>query len=184
MRIAILGGSFNPIHIGHLALANYLCEYDYADELWFLVSPQNPLKVGDTLWDDELRLRLVRRAIEGYPRFRVCDVEFALPRPSYTIDTLAHLRRAYPQHTFTLVIGSDNWQKFPAWRSHETLIAEYPILVYPRRGYDVDASLLPPTVVLVDAPLIDVSSTFVRRALGEGKDIRYFLHPSTKLILS
>lgn len=115
MNIGIFSGSFNPIHIGHLALANYLCEYGDLDEVWFMVTPHNPLKEENELMDDKLRLKLVQLATEGYPKFRASDFEFHLPRPSYTVHTLDALKRTYPQHTFHLVIGSDNWRLFHRW---------------------------------------------------------------------
>lgn len=177
MNVGIFSGSFNPIHIGHLALANYLCEFEGLDELWFLVTPRNPFKVGKDLMPDELRLELVRLAVEDYPKFRASDFEFHLPRPSYTIHTFEKLKEAYPTVTFHLIIGSDNWLSFPRWYQSDRLVAENPILVYPRPGYPVDASTLPPQVRLVRSPVFEISSTFIRQALAEGKDIRYFLHP-------
>ena len=175
MDIGIFGGSFNPIHIGHLALANYLCEWGWVDEVWFLVSPHNPLKDRGDLWPDEQRLRLVERAIEGYAKFRASDFEFHLPRPSYMVNTLRALREAYPEHDFFLIIGSDNWDAFPRWYKHDELLAENRLLVYPRPGYPVDEASLPGNVTLVEAPLLDISSTFIRQALGEGKDVRFFM---------
>lgn len=178
LNIGIFSGSFNPIHIGHLALANYLCEYEGLDELWFLVSPRNPLKSESELMPDALRLRLVQLATEDYPKFRASDFEFHLPRPSYTYHTLTELKRAFPAHTFHLIIGSDNWQLFPRWHQADRLLAENRLLVYPRPGYPVDAVSLPPNVRLVSSPLFEISSTFIRQALREGRDVRYFLHPA------
>ena len=132
MNIGIFSGSFNPVHIGHLALANYLCEYEGLDQVWFMVSPRNPLKEVDELMDDSLRLKLVQLAVEGYPKFWASDFEFRLPRPSYTVHTLDELRRAYPQHVFHLIIGSDNWLLFPRWRESERILATTPLIVYPR----------------------------------------------------
>ena len=178
IKTGIFGGSYNPIHIGHLALANYLCEYGDLDELWFMVSPQNPFKANDTdLWDDNLRLELVRIAIEDYPKFKVSDFEFHLPRPSYMVNTLQKLREAHPEREFTLIIGADNWVSFPRWKEPETILAHHPLIVYPRPGYEIDESTLPPNVRLVNTPLLEVSSTFIRESLKQSKDVRYFLHP-------
>lgn len=178
MNIGVFSGSFNPIHIGHLALANYLCEYEGLDEVWFLVSPHNPLKEESGLMDDKLRLKLVRLAVAGYSKFRASDFEFHLPRPSYTVHTLDELKRAYPRHTFHLIIGSDNWALFSRWYQSERILAENLLLVYPRPGYPVEAASLPRNVRLVDSPVFEISSTFIRRAMEEGRDVRYFLHPA------
>ena len=175
MNIGIFGGSFNPIHIGHQALANYLCEYGEVDEVWFLVSPHNPLKERGDLWPDELRLKLVQLAIDGYEKFKASDFEFHLPRPSYMVNTLRALRESYPEHTFTLIIGSDNWEVFPRWYKYDELLAENQLVIYPRPDYPIDEDALPPNVRLVDTPLLEISSTFIRQALKEGKDVRYFL---------
>ncbi|KAA6342122.1 Nicotinate-nucleotide adenylyltransferase [termite gut metagenome] len=178
MKTGIFCGSFNPIHIGHLALANYICEYEGMDEIWFVVSPQNPLKQQAGLLDDKVRMELVEAAIGEYPRFHASDFEFGLPRPSYTINTLDRLKETYPQKTFHLIIGSDNWAIFDKWKEPKRIIAENQLLIYPRPHYPIDkATPLPPTVRVVNAPLLDVRSTFIRKALAEGKDIRYFLHP-------
>lgn len=181
--IGIFSGSFNPIHVGHLALANYLCEYEGLDEVWFVVSPHNPLKEENGLMDDHLRLKLVQLAIDGYPRFRASDYEFHLPRPSYTVRTLDALKRTYPHHTFHLIIGSDNWVLFPRWYEADRILAENHLLVYPRPGYPVDRASLPSNVRLADSPLLDISSTFIRQAMGEGKNVRYFLHPAVYDVL-
>lgn len=177
MHIGIFSGSFNPIHIGHLALANYLCEFEEIDEVWFLVTPRNPFKLGQDLLPDTLRLELVRLAIADYPRFRASDFEFHLPIPSYTIHTLDKLKETYPMHTFHLIIGADNWLSFPRWYQSERLLAENFLLVYPRPGYPLNEEELPSHVRLVHSPIFEISSTFIRQALAEGKDIRYFLHP-------
>ena len=178
LKTGIFSGSFNPIHIGHLALANYLCEFGEVDEVWFVVSPHNPLKKPADLWPDELRLRLVQLAIGDYPYFHASDFEFHLPRPSYTLHTLDCLKKAYPDREFHLIIGSDNWQRFGCWRESERIIAENQLLVYPRPGYPVNKDLLPTNVRIAKSPTFEISSTFIRYALAEGKDVRYFLHPA------
>ncbi len=177
IKTGIFGGSFNPIHIGHLILANYLCEFEDIDELWFMVSPQNPLKQQADLLEDSKRLELVNIAIKDYPKFYASDFEFQLPRPSYTINTLDALKSAYPDHLFYLIIGADNWQYFPKWKDSRRLIDENKILVYPRPGIEIREREFPPNVRLLDTPLLEISSTFIRQAIREEKDIRYFLHP-------
>ena len=175
IKTGIFGGSFNPIHIGHLAIANYLCEYEDLQEIWFLISPQNPFKKKEDLLDDQTRLKLVNAAIKGYSRFKACDLEFSLPRPSYTVNTLDALKRLYPERDFTIIIGADNWINFNKWKSPEKILHEHSLIIYPRPGFPVDASGLPSQVRLVKAPLLDVSSTFIREGLRLGKDIRFFL---------
>lgn len=176
-QIGLFSGSFNPIHIGHLALANYLCEYEGLDEVWFMVTPHNPLKEENELMDDEFRMKLVKLSISDYPKFHASDFEFHLPRPSYTIHTLDELKRAYPEYLFHLIIGADNWSLFPKWYESERIIAENEILIYPRAGYQVNAATLPQNVRLSLSPILEISSTFIRRAMKEGHDVRYFLYP-------
>ncbi|WP_300764969.1 nicotinate (nicotinamide) nucleotide adenylyltransferase [uncultured Bacteroides sp.] len=183
LRTGIFGGSFNPIHIGHLALGNYLCENGYVDELWFLVSPQNPFKQNQSLLDDSIRLRLVQEATKGYPKFYASDFEFNLPKPSYTINTLIKLSETYPDRDFYLIIGADNWAAFDRWKSPEAIISKFHVLVYPRLGYEIPDSL-PQNVEAIDSPLIEVSSTFIRESISQGKDVRYFLHPAVYKIIN
>ena len=174
-KTGIFSGSFNPIHIGHLALANYLCEYEGLDEIWFMVSPQNPLKTQSELWSDGLRLKLVELSINGYPHFQASDFEFHLPRPSYSVHTLEKLRAAYPERDFYFIIGSDNWARFDRWYQWERILKENNILIYPRPNYPVKEDELPETVRLVHSPVFEISSTFIRKALDTGKDIRLSL---------
>lgn len=174
--IGIFSGSFNPIHVGHLILANYMREFTDLDEVWFVVTPQNPLKEPGVLLDDHHRLEMVRLALEGVDGTRVSDIEFRLPRPSYTVDTLAALREENPDATFSLIIGGDNWEQFTQWKSYQTILENYRILVYPRRWRAVD---IPPpnrdNVFVVNAPVIDISSTFIRDSIREGKNMQSFL---------
>jgi len=175
MFTGIFSGSFNPIHIGHLALANWICEFGGIDELWFLVTPHNPLKKESDLMDEKHRLQLVELAIAGYSKFKASDFEFSLPRPSYTINSLRSLRENFPDRTFHLVIGADSWNSITCWKDYKSLIAEFPILIYPRKGYEVVIPEQYTAIKKVEAPLIEISSTFIRQSLADGKDIRFFL---------
>ena len=175
IRTGILSGSFNPIHIGHLALANYLLEFEGLDEIWFVLTPQNPLKEKESLMDDEMRLEMVKMAIQDCSHFSASTIEFELPRPSYTINTLEALHKKYPERDFTLLIGADNWLIFHKWAQYEKIMKNYNILIYPRRGHVVYIDPEYPNIKSVNAPLIEVSSTFIRDSLKRGKNMRYFL---------
>lgn len=172
----IYGGSFNPIHRGHVNLGEYLCRHEGLDEVWFMVSPQNPFKqASPDLLDENARLALARLAVRQHPRLKVSDFEFHLPRPSYTVDTLSALRRNFPDRQFTLIVGADNWQAFGRWRRADEILARHAVLVYPRTGYPVDRTSLPTGVKLADAPLFPVSSTEIRRAIAQGRDASFGL---------
>ncbi|GAB1360381.1 nicotinate (nicotinamide) nucleotide adenylyltransferase [Porphyromonadaceae bacterium] len=173
--VALFFGSFNPIHIGHLAIANWICEFTEMEEVWFVVSPRNPYKEAIELGDGEDRLEWVRQSVEGYEKFKVCDIEFSMPRPSYTIDTVLKLKEQYPTHQFKIIIGTDNWERFNGWKSYRQLIDEFGLIVYPRKGYEIETDSLPEKVILIDAPEIDVSSTFIRKSIQEGKEMRFFV---------
>ncbi|MEN9919401.1 MAG: hypothetical protein RL662_1837 [Bacteroidota bacterium] len=176
MNIGIFSGSFNPIHIGHLVLANYITEYTSLDEVWLLVTPHNPLKNNVVLLDESLRLEMCRLALNDFPKIKISDIEFRLARPSYTIDTLRALDDQYPQHTFSLIVGADNWAIFDKWKNHTQIIDKYKLYVYPRLGHSVEvANEWSERVEILDSPIIEISSTFIRQGLYEGKNMRAFL---------
>ncbi|KJF44587.1 nicotinate-nucleotide adenylyltransferase [Draconibacterium sediminis] len=176
LKIGLYFGSYNPIHIGHLAIANYMVEYTDIDQLWFVVSPHNPLKKKNNLLDDYQRLELVHRAVEGDDRFRASNIEFSLPKPSYTVDTLAYLKEQHPNYHFKILMGSDNLENFHKWKNYETILRDYGIIVYPRPGFDPDKVLVEKNITMAkDAPLMEISSSFIRKAIKEGKDVRHFL---------
>lgn len=160
--VGLYGGSFNPIHTGHLSLGRWLVRHGWVDELWFLVTPHNPLKDASDLLPDALRLQLARLAVGRSRSLRVSDFEFHLPRPSFMVHTLEALRTAYPQYDFVLVIGADNWLRFPQWHKADEILRHHRIIVYPRPGYTIDAATLPSNVTLVNTPLIDLSSSQIR----------------------
>ena len=169
-RVGIFGGSFNPIHTGHIALAKSLCEKAGLDEVWFMVSPMNPFKQTATdLLEDNLRLELVKKALENEPQLKACGYEFQLPKPSYTWHTLQALSKDFPDITFTLLIGGDNWAAFDKWYHHDDILAHYPIVVYPRQGSDIGE--VPEGVTVVETPLLNISSTEIRHHIAEGKSI-------------
>ncbi len=169
MRCGIFGGSFNPIHDGHTRLAQMLTQRGWVDEVWLMVSPLNPLKQGDTeLLDDKARLRLAQLATEGLVGVKASDFEMHLSVPSYMVRTLEELRRAYADKEFLLVVGADNWLRFNQWKDADEILRHHCLLVYPRRGFEVDKGTLPENVTLVDTPLIDLSATDIRRAIAEG----------------
>ena len=168
-RTVIFGGSFNPIHVGHLALANEVCARGLADEVWFMVSPQNPHKQGNLMLDEGLRLKMVQLAVEGNPMFKACDFEFALPRPSYTIKTLSALEQQFPDRSFRLLIGADNWGKFDRWYMGDEILERFGVIVYPR-GCD-ETPQLPNNALWMPAELHDISSTAIREAVASGKGI-------------
>lgn len=178
LRTALFGGSFNPIHLGHTALAASVLRQGLADEVWLMVSPHNPLKAAAGLLAENLRLRLAQQALRDVPGVCASDFEFHLPRPSYTWQTLSALRRSYPRRDFSLLIGADNWLIFDKWAHYAEILRSTPILVYPRPGFPVDASTLPPSVRLVSAPLFPFSSTDVRRAVLSGRDIGAMVSPA------
>ncbi len=175
MEVGLFFGSFNPVHIGHMAIANYLAEYTSIRQLWFVVSPQNPFKEKEELLNNFDRLELLQQAVGDDPRFRISDVEFHLPKPSYTIDTLALLSKQYPAHRFVILMGADNLENFDRWKNYEKILENYPIKVYPRSGHPSSGSFSHPNISWVKAPLIEISSTFIRESIRAGKDMRHFV---------
>ncbi len=176
MTVGLFFGSFNPIHIGHLAIANYMLAFAEIDQLWFVVSPHNPFKKKQNLLSESDRLHLVNLAIEEHPSYRSCDVEFKMPRPSYTIDTLTRLSEKYPQRKFSLIMGADNLDQFNKWKNCEMIVAHYHRYIYPRPGTPQHLMENVENATMVDAPLMDISSTFIRQAIAQGRDVPFFLH--------
>lgn len=175
MHVGLFFGSFNPVHIGHMALANYMLSFTDMDEVWLVVSPQNPLKSKNQLLDQNQRLALVNIAIDDHPKMKSSNIEFGLTQPSYTINTLAHLKEKYPQHTFSLIMGQDNLESFSKWKNYEEILRSFHVYVYPRPGSTASEFDNHPHVHLTDAPMMDISATFIRKALKNKKDIRFFL---------
>jgi len=174
-RVGLLFGSFNPVHTGHLILAEYFATRTTLDEVWLVLSPQNPFKVGDNLLPDQDRLELLHLAVADNPRLRVEAIELALPRPSYTIATLDALRTRYPIHGFVLLMGGDNLAGLPRWREATRILAELDIYVYPRPGAALPALGPFPRVKVVEAPLLDISATLIRESVRQGQSIRYLV---------
>jgi nicotinate-nucleotide adenylyltransferase len=175
MKIGLFFGSFNPVHIGHMAIANYMVEFTDIDRLWFVVSPQNPFKRRSSLLADQLRLEMVRLAINDDPRFNPCDIEFRLPKPSYTIDTLTYLEEKHPTCEFVLIMGADGLPTFNKWKNYRLIEERYSRYVYPRPGFDIHNVDKYPNTLIVPAPIIEISSTFIREAIKDGHDISFFL---------
>jgi nicotinate-nucleotide adenylyltransferase len=175
IKTGLYFGSFNPVHIGHLAIANYMIEYSELEQLWFVVSPQNPLKEKKSLLSDHHRLEMVRLALEDDQRFRVSDIEFKLPTPSYTIDTLTYLGEKNPGHEFQLVMGADQLRTFHKWKHADLIARNYHRLIYPRPGVSPESLNAIPNATVVAAPLMEISSSFIRQAIKDGKDIRHLI---------
>lgn len=173
-RIGLYFGTFNPIHVGHLIIANHIAEFSDLDEVWFVVTPQNPLKKKSSLLNDFQRLTMVRIAIEDYPKLKDCNVEFDLPKPNYTVNTLAHLEEKHPELDFNLIVGEDNLTSFHKWKNYEVILDRYSIYVYPRirAGVTKEEVFSRSNIIKIEAPRIEISSTFIRECIKEGKNIR------------
>lgn len=178
-RIGIYSGSFNPIHVAHLKLAEYLVDNQIIDEVWFVVSPCNPLKDQSNMLDEYIRLDMVMLAIQQHPKFKASDVEFTMPIPSYSIDTLQELSIQFPDYQFELLIGSDNALVFDQWKNYSKILDNYPVLVYPRRGFDFsEVAGEYPQMQLLNTPYFNISSTQIRDFIAQKKDVSPWLHPS------
>ncbi|MDQ6609362.1 MAG: nicotinate (nicotinamide) nucleotide adenylyltransferase [Bacteroidota bacterium] len=174
MRIGLYFGSFNPIHIGHLIIANHILNSSDLQKIWFVVSPQNPLKLSAGLLNEYDRLHLVQKAIEGDGRLRASEIEFSLPKPSYTSHTLSYLSEKYPDYSFKIIMGSDSFQNLSKWKNSEMIIKNYSIVIYRRPGFEV-VNTLGAQINILDAPLLEISSTLIREAIQKGKSIRYLV---------
>lgn len=185
MKIGIYSGSFNPIHTGHEMLANYIANNCDIDELWLLVTPQNPLKEKKDLISDNHRLQMVSLVAQNYNNIKASGFEFNLPQPTYTYTTLCHLKEKYPQNEFTLIIGSDNWTIFNKWKDHSLIISQFGLIIYPRPGYRIDETTLPQNVkFLKDAPIMDLSSTTIRNAIIKKLDTSKMLNKKVACYIS
>ncbi len=179
MKIGLYFGSFNPIHVGHLIIASHIVSSTDLTEVWFVVSPQNPFKNSHTLLNENHRLNLVRTAIEGEKKIKASNVEFKLPKPSYTINTLTYLKEKYPTNEFVIIMGSDSFQNFPGWKNAELIAKDHEVYIYPRPGFNIE-NKLNATIKIIEAPLLEISSTHIRNLLATGKSIRYFVPDNVK----
>jgi nicotinate-nucleotide adenylyltransferase len=187
MKIGLYFGTFNPIHIGHLIIANHMAEYSDLDQIWMVVTPHNPLKKKSTLLDDHHRLQMVHLATEDFPKIKPSDIEFKLPQPNYTVHTLIHLQEKYPNHEFSLIMGEDNIRSLHKWKNYQTILENHAIYVYPRleaKGQtsetiatDAETVLFKnhPRIHLIDAPVVEISSTFIRENIKKGKNVQPLL---------
>lgn len=175
MHIGLFFGSFNPIHVGHMVLANYMAQFTDMEQVWFVVSPHNPLKEKASLLNQNQRLHMVNLAIDDNPTLRSSNIEFNLPQPSYTINTLAHLKEKYPTHQFSLIIGEDNLESFPKWKNYEEILKKHKLYVYPRPNANAELLKNHPNIVFTKAPVIDISSTFIRQSIKDGKSLESFV---------
>lgn len=176
MKIALYFGSFNPVHNGHLIVANYIVTHSEVEQLWFVVSPQNPLKTTSTLLNEFQRLFLVRLAVEDDSQFRVSDVEFKLPKPSFTINTMLYLEKKFPQYKFYIVMGSDGYKNFSKWKDFETLHKKYEIIIYQRPGHLIkENEIVNKNIILLRTPLLEISATLIRHKIKVGESIRYLV---------
>ena len=174
MKIGLFFGSFNPMHIGHKIIASYMVEFSNLDKVMFVVSPQNPLKQKNSLLDQYHRLQIIRAEEEDNPKLSVSDIEFKMPQPSYTIDTLVRLKEEHPENDYALIMGADNLQNFHKWKNYEQILENYSIYVYPRPGIEIEGTHK--NIHIIDGvPQMEISSSFIRKSIKEGKDISYLM---------
>lgn len=179
MNVGLYFGSFNPIHVGHLIIASHILNESSLQKIWFVVSPQNPFKNSEHLLNEYDRFHLVQKAIEGDLRLKVTDIEFSLPKPSYSVETLAYLKEKYPSYRFSIIMGSDSFQNLEKWKNASVIIANYPIIVYRRPGFEVNNSCGAQLQVM-EAPLLEISATHIRQLIRAGKSIRYLVPPAVE----
>lgn len=175
MKIGLFFGSFNPIHIGHLIIANYMATQTPLEQIWLVVSPQNPFKKKNSLARDYDRLHLVRLALADNPKLKASNIEFDLPKPSYTIDTLTYLKEKHPEHQFTLIMGGDNLGSFQKWKNYEIILRDYEIFVYKRPSYDLGDLQTHPKIQVFEAPLMQISASYIRKCIQEGHSVQYLV---------
>ena len=174
-KVGLFFGSFNPIHTGHMIIAGYMLNFTDLDDVWMVISPHNPLKEKNTLLADHHRYAMVQTAVEDNPRLRASNIEFKMPQPSYTIDSLVRLEEKYPDHQFVLIAGTDIFPTFHKWKNYEILLENYKFYIYPRPGFDAGTYSSNPRVIIFDTPMMEISSSFIRKAILEGRDVRYFV---------
>jgi len=177
MKVGLFFGTFNPIHVGHLTIANHIAEYSDLDQVWFVVTPHSPFKKKNSLLDDHQRLEMVYQAVKDYPKLRQSDIEFNLPQPNYTVNTLAHLEEKYPDHEFALIMGEDNLKNFHKWKNYQVILELHDIYVFPRISdgkieTEFDEH---PKIHHVNSPIMELSSTFIRKSIKKGKNVRPML---------
>jgi nicotinate-nucleotide adenylyltransferase len=174
MKIGLFFGSFNPVHIGHLIIANHILNESNLQRIWFIISPQNPFKQSKTLLNEYDRFYLAQKAVEENDKLKVIDIEFSLPKPSYTVHTLAYLKEKYPSYSFTIIMGSDSFQNLDKWKNSEMIITNYPIIIYQRPNFEVDNKLYA-SITIMQAPLLEISATHIRELIARGKSIKYLV---------
>jgi nicotinate-nucleotide adenylyltransferase len=175
MKVGLYFGSFNPIHHGHLIIANYMLQHSDLDQVWLVVSPQNPFKQSASLLNAYHRLALVQLAIEAEPKLKASDIEFRLPQPSYTVNTLAYLQEKYPSHEFAIIMGSDSFENLAKWKNYEYILQHCPIYVYKRPGHEVKNTFANANIIVQEAPFLQISATYIRNSIRQGRSIRYLV---------